>query len=79
MYATPVITPLSKVSAQYVWIMKINPMTSIIETFRYGFLGGGSAVLDWGMLAYSFIFMVIVVVIGAITFNKVEKTFMDTV
>lgn len=79
MYATPVITPLSKVSPQYAWVMKINPMTSIIEVFRYGFLGQGSAVLDWGMLAYSFTFMAVVVIIGAVTFNKVEKTFMDTV
>ncbi|RQO31942.1 ABC transporter permease [Taibaiella sp. KBW10] len=79
MYATPVITPLSKVSGKYLWILKINPMTSIIETFRYGFLGSKSAVLDYGMLGYSALFTVVVVVVGAIIFNKVEKTFMDTV
>lgn len=79
MYATPVITPLSKVSGKYLWILKVNPMTSIIETFRYGFIGSNSAMLDWGMLIYSVLFTIIVVVLGTIIFNKVEKTFMDTV
>lgn len=79
MYATPVITPLSKVSEQYAWLMKINPMTAIIETFRYGFLGSGSGILDWNLLFYSAGFMIVTLIIGVITFNKVEKSFMDTV
>ena len=53
------------------------PMTSIIETFRYAFLGAGT--VDTGHLVYSFGFMLVVVVIGSIIFNRVEQTFMDTV
>ena len=54
-----------------------NPMSAIIETFRYAFLGVGN--FSWGGLAYSFATMIILLLIGTITFNKVEKTFMDTV
>lgn len=77
MYATPVIYPLSTIGDKYKWLIKLNPMTSVIETFRYGWLGAGS--MDWGGLAYSFIFAVVVMLFGAMVFNKVEKTFMDTV
>lgn len=77
MYATPVIYPVSAISAKYQWIMLINPMTSIVETFRYAFLGAGDASL--GNLAYSFGFMAVVVFIGSVIFNRVEQTFMDTV
>ncbi len=77
MYATPVIYPVSAISAKYRWIMLINPMTSIVEAFRYAFLGAGDANL--GNLAYSFGFMAVVVFIGSVIFNRVEQTFMDTV
>ncbi len=52
-------------------------MTPIVEAFRYAFLGAGS--FNPANLLYSFGFMVIVVVIGTVIFNKVEATFMDTV
>lgn len=77
MYATPVIYPLSSIGEKYKWLIKLNPMTSIVETFRHGFLGCG--VLDWAGLGYSFVFAVAMVALGAIVFNKVEKSFMDTV
>jgi len=77
MYATPVIYPASSVPAKYQTIIHLNPVTSIIETFRYGFLGSGT-VNPWG-LVYSFVFMVVIVVIGSIVFNRVEATFMDTI
>lgn len=77
MYATPVIYPLSFVEAGYRKYILANPMTSVIETFRYGFTGTGT--FEWTHLAYSFGFMVFVVFLGTIVFNKVEKTFMDTV
>jgi lipopolysaccharide transport system permease protein len=54
-----------------------NPMTPVIETFRYAYLGGGS--FDPLHLVYSGIFMVVVLFIALVIFNKVEKTFMDTV
>jgi lipopolysaccharide transport system permease protein len=77
MYATPVIYPLSSISDKYKPIILANPMSSIIETFRYGFLGNGS--FDWMMLGYSTVFTILVVMVGTIIFNKVEKSFMDTV
>ena len=77
MYATPVIYPISSVPARFQFLIKLNPMTSIVETFRFAFLGAGTvAPME---LLYSFIFMLVVVGIGSITFNRVEQTFMDTV
>jgi lipopolysaccharide transport system permease protein len=77
MYATPVIYPVSSIPEQYRWLAMINPITPIVEAFRFAFLGGGS--VSWGMLGYSFIAMVFVFFIGVILFNRVEQTFMDTV
>jgi lipopolysaccharide transport system permease protein len=77
MYATPVIYPISSVPARFQWILLVNPMASIVETFRYAFLGAGEANL--GHLLYSFVFMLVMVFIGSIIFNRVEQNFMDTV
>jgi lipopolysaccharide transport system permease protein len=77
MYATPVIYPLSSIGPEYRYLIALNPVTAIIETFRFGFLGAGS--FSWGGLVYSSIFTIVVLVIGTLVFNKVEKSFMDTV
>lgn len=77
MYATPVIYPVSSIPARFQWIILANPMTPIIEAFRYAFLGAGT--VDINHLLYSFGFMLVVVIIGSIIFNRVEQTFMDTV
>lgn len=77
MYATPVIYPASSIPARFQILIAANPMTSIVETFRYAFLGGGS--INPLNLLYSFVFMVVLVIIAAIIFNRVEATFMDTV
>jgi lipopolysaccharide transport system permease protein len=77
MYATPVIYPLSELPEKYRWIVLANPMTAIVDTFRYAFLGAGE--FNLGNLIYSSIFMVVVLSIGIVVFNRVEKTFMDTV
>ena len=77
MYATPVIYPVSSLAAKYKTIAMANPMSSIVETFRYGWLGSGT--FSWGALGYSFSFMIILLSLGIVVFNKVEKTFMDTV
>ena len=77
MYATPVIYPASSIPDRFAWVIHANPMSSIIEAFRYAFLGAGS--VNVGYLLYSFAFMIIVVVIGAVIFNRVEATFMDSV
>ena len=77
MYASPVVYPLSTVPEKYQWILLLNPMTSIIETFKYGFLGAGIYNPLW--LLYNFLGMIFFLVIGVLVFNKVEKSFMDTV
>lgn len=80
MYTTTVVYPLSEVVKKYnsySWLIKYNPLTSVIETCRYGFLGSGN--FSWHLLLYSAIFTVIVLFTGIIVFNKVEKTFVDTV
>jgi lipopolysaccharide transport system permease protein len=77
MYATPVIYPLSSISGEYKWIILANPMSSIVETFRYGFLGSGS--FSWGQLGYSLGFSVAILLLGTIIFNRVERSFTDTV
>lgn len=77
MYATPVIYPLSTMSEEKRWIMVLNPITSILETFKYATLGVGA--FQWNYLTYSFAFMVVVLVLGVLIFNKVQRSFMDTV
>ena len=77
MYATPVIYPVSSIPERFRWLILANPMTPIVEAFRYAFLGAGT--VDTGSLLYSFGFMVVVVTLGTIVFNRVEQTFMDTV
>lgn len=78
MYATPVIYPLSTITNDKIlFVMKLNPLTGIVEFFKYGFLGVGQH--DWWMLGYSFVFMTILLSIGIVVFNKVQRSFMDTV
>lgn len=80
MFATPVIYPLSVMEGKYekfMWIIQANPITSILETFKYGFLGAGS--FSWGALCYSALFTVVVLLAGTFVFNRVERSFMDVV
>ncbi len=78
MYATPVIYPLSTISNEKIrMLMGINPLTSIFEAFKYGMLGVGQ--FSWGGLGYSFGFMVVLLLVGVVVFNKVQRSFMDTV
>lgn len=84
MYVTPIVYPLSQVKGKSLLginldtAMSLNPVTAIIETFKYGFLGAGEFI-GWGWLLYSFTFMVVLLIIGIIIFNRVQKSFMDTV
>ena len=77
MYATPVIYPLSTLPAKYAFIIKANPLSAVIETFRFAYTGSGT--FSWMQLGYSSVFAFVLLAIGAIIFNKVEKAFMDTV
>lgn len=77
MYASPVVYPLSSVPEKYHWILMLNPMTSIIETFKYSVLGAG--IFSPYYLIVSTVSMCILMFIGMVIFNKVERSFMDTV
>ena len=78
MYATPIVYPLSMVpEGKLRLLIMANPMTSIIEAFKYATLGQGH--FSWLALGYSFAFMMVLLVIGVVIFNKVQRSFMDTV
>lgn len=77
MYATPVVYPLSIVSPEKQWILLLNPMTAIVETFRYGFLGSGAFVPMH--LVVSALIVLITLILGLLVFNRIEKSFMDVV
>jgi lipopolysaccharide transport system permease protein len=76
-FAVPVAYPLSSVSEKHRWIIVANPFTSIIETFRFAFLGSGE--FNPVHFAYSCCAIVVILLIGILIFNRVEKTFMDSV
>ena len=77
MYATPIIYPLSFTSGKLHTLISINPLTPILENFRYAFFGVGQ--FDLGGLVYTSIFSLTVLILGVLVFNRVEKNFMDTV
>lgn len=77
MYATPVIYPLSAAPQKYTSIIALNPLSGLIETFRYGFLGCGKFYGNYFL--YSVVMTVVIFIIGLVVFNKVEKNFVDTV
>ena len=78
MYGTPIVYPLSMVTDSNLrMLIMANPMTAIIEAFKYITLGQGY--FSWSALSYSFAFMTILLVFGVVVFNKVQRSFMDTV
>ena len=77
MYATPVIYPLNSIEGKFRKYLELNPLSSIIENFRYAMFSQGQP--DLGGLVYCAIFSIIVLFLGIIIFNQVEKSFMDTV
>lgn len=78
MFATPVIYPLSTIDSEKLrFVMSLNPLTGIVEAFKYGMLGEGQ--FSWSLLAYSFGFMTVLLTVSVVIFNRVQRTFMDTV
>ena len=78
MYATPIVYPLSMVEKGTLrTLIMANPMTSIIEAFKYATLGQGY--FSWFALGYSFLFMSVLLLFSVVIFNKVQRNFMDTV
>lgn len=78
MYGTPIVYPLSMVTDPTLRLcIMANPLTSVIEAFKYVTLGQGY--FSWAALGYSFAFMTVLLVLGVVVFNKVQRSFMDTV
>ncbi len=78
MYATPVVYPLSTLADGWVkTLLQINPVTPAVEMMRYAILGKGT--LNWGYFGLSWAVTAVVAFLGILVFNKVERTFMDTV
>jgi lipopolysaccharide transport system permease protein len=77
MYGTTVIYPLSAAPEKYKQIIELNPMTGIIEAFRFAFLGKGE--FTFWSIGYSITFTIVVLFLGILIFNKTEKNFVDTI
>lgn len=77
MYLTPVVYPVSQIPESFRFIMLLNPVAPIVETFRYAFLGSGS--FEWIYLLISAVVTAVILILGMIVFNQVEKNFIDTV
>jgi lipopolysaccharide transport system permease protein len=77
MFATPIIYSVDRIDPAYRKIIMLNPLSPIVETFRYAYLGlGNFSILS---LMYSFFMMILLLFTGIVVFNKVQKTFMDTI
>ena len=77
MYATPVIYPSSAIPPAYQWVVNLNPLVSLFDYMRFAFLGVGSFTLS--DFIFPTVFSVVILFFGILVFNKVQKTFMDTV
>jgi lipopolysaccharide transport system permease protein len=77
MYATPVVYPLSAMPEKYKYLLTLNPLTGIFECFRYAYLGSGA--FEPAQLVRSGVIILVILATGTVIFNKVEKSFMDTV
>ena len=80
MYATPVIYPLSimkETYPKYIWVLVANPLTAILETFKYAFTGVGE--FNWFYLGYSGLFTIVILMLGIVIFNRVQRNFMDVI
>ncbi len=77
MYVTPVVYPISQVTEHLRWLMLINPVAPIVETYRYAFLGSGT--FPWQYNILSLVVTAFILLFGIIIFNQTEKDFIDTV
>ena len=77
MYATPIVYPLSAVPLGLEKVIRLNPMTPVVNNFKYAFLGSGSFEVDSWIISGAVSFVILMV--GIVIFSKIEKTFMDTV
>lgn len=75
MFVCPIFFSLSMVPANRKWLVNLNPLSSLFELFRYGFIGVGEISLR--QFAYSFVFMIVVLIAGILIFNKYTDKMMD--
>ena len=77
MYGSAIVFPVSSLPEKWARLLMLNPVVPIVETFRYGFTGSGTVSLSYLMISMAE--TIVVLFIGIVIFNRVEKTFMDTV
>jgi lipopolysaccharide transport system permease protein len=77
MYATPIVYPMSQVPEKWKMLFYANPMTPVVEIFRNAFFNLNQ--INWGNYIYSWVLTLAILFIGILFFNRVEKSFMDTV
>lgn len=77
MYVTPIIYPLASIPTEYQQLIRLNPMTGIIETFRFAFLGKGE--VDLWTIGYGAVVTIAILIAGIFIFNRTERSFVDTV
>lgn len=77
MYLTPVVYPLETIPDKYKFIVSLNPLSSIFETFKYGCFSHGCP--DWWGLLYSMMFLLVMLTFSVIIFSRAERNFIDTV
>lgn len=77
MYATPIVYPMSRVPEKWKWLFYLNPMASVIESFRNMIFGGNP--INWSQYAIGWAITIFVLFLGVMLFNRIEKSFMDTV
>ncbi|MCG8526601.1 MAG: hypothetical protein MI748_09495 [Opitutales bacterium] len=77
MYLTPVIYPMANLEGQMLFLMKLNPVASVIECFRHSFLGIG--IFDWQLLGYAAVVSFFVFMLSIFVFQKTQKRFVDTI
>ena len=77
MYITPVVYPMSLTGGWMYKLLLLNPMTPVMNNFKWAFLGSGEFML-WSWIL-SFVLTIVALILGIALFNKVEKTFVDTV
>tara|TARA_B100002052_G_C15762623_1_gene543077 strand:- start:493 stop:912 length:420 start_codon:yes stop_codon:yes gene_type:complete len=77
MFATPIVYPVSIIPDRFIFLAMLNPMTSVVETFRWIIFQ--TPIIDLKYIFLSLIITVIFLLLGALMFNRMEKTFMDTI
>ena len=79
MYGTPVVWPMKNIASEHHWKLFLNPMSSVLETFKVAFFGVDFAVFNWFALLYSSVFALLILFFGVRLFSRIEKSFMDTI